>query len=200
MSDWFWYDPAHHKTNKMTCASSEDSDQPGYPPSLIRVFAVRLKKHWVDSYMYPLSAQRRLIWVFAGRTSFLSVLSCCSSFIKERNFYSRLGVYIILPRGPVSQKVHKRYHSCICVHCIYYTSTPFLENIFFFFFFFLIGFHLKIWCRCSIHFDIMLMMLNKLYLEKLKDPQLYYVFNYLFIESVGAGALVYCSIAVLHRL
>ena len=40
------------------CAPSEDSDQPGHPPSLIRVFAVHMKKHWVLSY--PLSAQRRL--------------------------------------------------------------------------------------------------------------------------------------------
>ena len=40
------------------CAPSEDSDQPGRPPSLIRVFAVRMKKTWVLSY--PLSAQRRL--------------------------------------------------------------------------------------------------------------------------------------------
>ena len=40
------------------CASSEDSDQPGHPPSLIRVFAVRMKKPWGLSY--PLSAQRRL--------------------------------------------------------------------------------------------------------------------------------------------
>ena len=50
------------------CAPSEDSDQPGHPPSLIRqpghppslirVFAVRTKKAWVLSY--PLSAQRRL--------------------------------------------------------------------------------------------------------------------------------------------
>ena len=29
------------------CAPSEDSDQPGHPPSLIRVFAVRMKKAWV---------------------------------------------------------------------------------------------------------------------------------------------------------
>ena len=50
--------PAHDKTNKMTCTSSEDSDQPGHPPSLIRVFAVRMKKAWV--LCYPLSAQRRL--------------------------------------------------------------------------------------------------------------------------------------------
>ena len=41
------------------CAPSEDSDQPGHPPSLIRVFAVRMKKAWVFSYQ--LSAQRRLI-------------------------------------------------------------------------------------------------------------------------------------------
>ena len=40
------------------CAPSEDSDQPGLPHSLIRVFAVRMKKAWVLSY--PLSAQRRL--------------------------------------------------------------------------------------------------------------------------------------------
>ena len=41
-----------------TFAPSEDSDQPGHLPSLIRVFAVRIKKAGVLSY--PLSAQRRL--------------------------------------------------------------------------------------------------------------------------------------------
>ena len=40
------------------CAPSKDSDQPGHPPSLIRVFAVRMKKAQVLSY--PLSAQQRL--------------------------------------------------------------------------------------------------------------------------------------------
>ena len=48
------YEPPHDKTNKMTCAPSADSDQPGHPPSLIRVFAVRMKKAWPLSY--PLSA------------------------------------------------------------------------------------------------------------------------------------------------
>ena len=38
--------------------TSEDSDQPGHPPCLIRVFVVRMKKPWVLSY--PLSTQRRL--------------------------------------------------------------------------------------------------------------------------------------------
>ena len=40
------------------CAPSEDSDQPGLPPSLIRVFPVRMKKPWVLSN--PLSKQQRL--------------------------------------------------------------------------------------------------------------------------------------------
>ena len=31
----------HDKTNKMACVPSEDLDQPGHPPSLVRVFAVR---------------------------------------------------------------------------------------------------------------------------------------------------------------
>ena len=34
-------EPRHDKTNKMTCAPSEDSDHPGHPLSLIRAFAVR---------------------------------------------------------------------------------------------------------------------------------------------------------------
>ena len=41
------------------CAPNEDSDQPGHLPSLIRVFAVRMKKPWVLNY--PLSTQRRLM-------------------------------------------------------------------------------------------------------------------------------------------
>ena len=53
------FEPAHDKTYKVACAPSEDSDQPGHPPRLIGVFAVRMKKSWV--LCYPLSAQRRLI-------------------------------------------------------------------------------------------------------------------------------------------
>ena len=45
----------HDKTNEMACVPSEDSDQPGHLPSLIRVFAVCMKKAWVLSY--PLNAQ-----------------------------------------------------------------------------------------------------------------------------------------------
>ena len=48
----------HDKTNKMACVPSNDSDQPGHLPSLIRVIAVHMKNAWVLSY--PLSAQLRL--------------------------------------------------------------------------------------------------------------------------------------------
>ena len=77
------------------CAPSEDSDQPGHQPSLIRVFAVRMKKAWVLSY--PLSVQRGLTWVFAWRTVILLVLSCRGSlgpgivfllYLVRRNIYS----------------------------------------------------------------------------------------------------------------
>ena len=74
---------AHDKTNKMTCALSEDSDQPWHMPSLIRVFAVCVKNtgswsaHWVHNEGSDQSGRMpRLIWVFAGRTCHLLVLSC----------------------------------------------------------------------------------------------------------------------------
>ena len=51
-------EPHRDKTNKMACAPSEDSDQPGHPPSVSRVFPVRLKKARILSY--PLRAQRML--------------------------------------------------------------------------------------------------------------------------------------------
>ena len=40
------FEPEHDRTNKMTCAPSEASDQPEHLPSLIRVFAVCMKKPW----------------------------------------------------------------------------------------------------------------------------------------------------------
>ena len=36
------HEPSHDKTNNMVFVTSEDSHQPGHPPNLIRVFAVRL--------------------------------------------------------------------------------------------------------------------------------------------------------------
>ena len=50
----FVFEPPLDETNKMACVPSKDSDQPGHPSSLIKVFAVSMKKPWVLSY--PLSA------------------------------------------------------------------------------------------------------------------------------------------------
>ena len=49
----FTVEPPHEK---MACAPREDSDQLGHPHSLIRVFAVHMKKAWVLTY--PTSASR----------------------------------------------------------------------------------------------------------------------------------------------
>ena len=79
--------PSHAKDNwaaswqniQNECAPSEDSDQPGHPPSLIRVFAVRMKKAWVLSY--PLSAQRRLWSDWADAQADLSLRWAHSHFV-----------------------------------------------------------------------------------------------------------------------
>ena len=73
------YKLPHGKTNNMICAPSEDSDQPGHPPSLIRVFAVRMKKPWVLSY--PFSAQRRLWSGWADAQADLSLRWAQSHFV-----------------------------------------------------------------------------------------------------------------------
>ena len=78
------FESPHDKTNKM-CR-----------PSLVRVFAVPMKKAWVLSY--PLSAQLRiwsewldskLIWVLACQTSILLVLSWGGSYF---TYYAIKGV------------------------------------------------------------------------------------------------------------
>ena len=61
------------------CAPSEDSDQPWHPPSLIGVFAVRMKKAWVLSY--PFSAQRRLWSDWADAQADLSLRCAHSHFV-----------------------------------------------------------------------------------------------------------------------
>ena len=63
----------------MACAPSEDSDQPGHPPSLIRVFAVRMKKAWV--LIYPFSEQQRLWSDWADAQADLSLHWAHSHFV-----------------------------------------------------------------------------------------------------------------------
>ena len=73
------FEPPHDKTSKMACVPSEDTDQPGHPPSLIRVFAVRMKKAWVLSY--PLNALRRLRSDWADAQAYLSLRWAHSHFV-----------------------------------------------------------------------------------------------------------------------
>ena len=83
------FEPLHDKTNKKTCVPSEDSDQTGHLPSLIRVFAVCMKKPWVVSY--PLSSQRRLWldWVDAqGELSLFWVHSHFVGFVVQQLIYA----------------------------------------------------------------------------------------------------------------
>ena len=69
----------HDKTNKMACAPSEDTDQTGPSPSLIRVFGVRMKKAWVLSY--PLGAVRRLWSDWADAQAHLSIRWALCHFV-----------------------------------------------------------------------------------------------------------------------
>ena len=81
---WSWKSSLRYMSRDMTkppkwVCTSEDSDQPGHPPSLIRVFAVRTKKAWVLSY--PLSAQRRLWSDWADAQAYLSLRWAHSHFV-----------------------------------------------------------------------------------------------------------------------
>ena len=73
----FWAATWQNQQNE--CAPSEDSDQPGHPPSLIRVFAVRMKAPWVLSY--PLSAQRKLWSDWADAQADLSLRLAHTHFV-----------------------------------------------------------------------------------------------------------------------
>ena len=52
----------------MICAPSEDSDQPGHPPSLTRVFAVRMKKPWPIEHPAKTDAQADMSLSFAHKS------------------------------------------------------------------------------------------------------------------------------------
>ena len=79
----------------MAYVPSQDSDQPGWASSLIRVFAVRMKKagslatHWAHSEDSDQTGRMpRLIWVYAGRKVILLVLSWGGSFKHWVEWYS----------------------------------------------------------------------------------------------------------------
>ena len=63
--------PLTCQANSLPIELPHPVDQPRHPPSLIRVFAVRMKKAWVLSY--PMSAQRRLRSDWANAQADLSL-------------------------------------------------------------------------------------------------------------------------------
>ena len=89
------------------CAPSEDSDQPGHPPSLIRVFAVRMKKHWALSY--PLSTQRRLQSDWADAQADLSLRWAHTHFL---GFV--MSWLILLKQCMTLLHIHKMYKGWLC--------------------------------------------------------------------------------------
>ena len=50
------FEPPHDKTNKMACAPSKDSDQPGHSPCLISLCS-RHEKTWVLSHLFEHTAK-----------------------------------------------------------------------------------------------------------------------------------------------
>ena len=85
------YEPPHDKTNKMACAPSKDSDQPGHSLSTWRKLG-SLATHWAQSEDSDQTGWiPRLIWVFAGRTVILLVLLWGSSFSLILKWANQIG-------------------------------------------------------------------------------------------------------------
>ena len=87
-------EPPNDKINKRTCAPSKESDQPRHLPSLIRVFAVRIKKPWILSY--PLNAQWRLWLDWADTQADLSLRWVHRSFCWFCHVAAQM-IHIFLP-------------------------------------------------------------------------------------------------------
>ena len=102
------FEPPHDKTSKMACAPSEDSDLLGHPPSLIRVFTVRMNTAWVLSY--PLSAQRRRWSDWADAQADLSLRWAQSSFV---GFVMRQLIFILLFTSVINYANY--FYTCLAV-------------------------------------------------------------------------------------
>ena len=102
------------------CAPSEDSDQPEHPPSLIRVFAVCMKKAGV--LRYPLSAQRRLWSAWADVQADLSLRWAHTDFVGfvTRRLIYHLKTFIWKYKKLLKYKVNQS--SECTVMCRFWTS------------------------------------------------------------------------------
>ena len=141
---------------------SEDSNQPGHPPSLIRVFAVRMKKAWVLSY--PLSAQRRLLirlggcpdWSVSslGAHAILLVLPWDGSNVQSLLL---LPVVFIAIQNLTTRKIKLKRHSdhadfCLGKHC--FTSN--WSGV-------LVPFFGRGWCKVARHMITVLLFVLRFY-------------------------------------
>ena len=69
------YERQHEKTYLLTCATNEDTNQHARPRSLVRICIVRMRKLCTSFQNVPaedsgqIARMRRLIWIFARRTS-----------------------------------------------------------------------------------------------------------------------------------
>ena len=107
------------QNQQIDCVPSEDSDQPWYPPSLIRVFAVRIKKAWVLSY--PLSAQRRLWSDCADAQADLSLRWAHRhfvSFVMSRLKWRSLSPTIIMKMWKILMMLQRNYEVKIWWFCL----------------------------------------------------------------------------------
>ena len=94
------FEPQHDKTNNMAVRQAKISDQPGHPPSLISLCCPH--EETLGPYL-PIECTSktdqtgrmpRLIWVFAGCTLILLVLSCRGFYFSYFNFVFQISSII----------------------------------------------------------------------------------------------------------
>ena len=120
----------------MTCAPSEDSDQPGHLPSLIRVFAVHMKKAWALNYI--LSSQQSLWSDWADAQADLS-LRWAHSHLLVLSYGGSSTIFFLLKFDFYIHLAWIKGHSIWKMNCIWkwmklkkhvkiYIKTPIKEN------------------------------------------------------------------------
>ena len=107
-------------TNNMACVPSEDSDQP-----LIRVFAVRMKKHWPLSHLLSAVKTDQTGWMFrliCLRQAHIMLVLLCSGSCGP--FFSCDGSFKLTSSGFVHCDLGRicflasRYRALVCLACL----------------------------------------------------------------------------------
>ena len=140
------YEPAHDKTCNKTCATSEDSDQPAHPHSLIRDFAARMCL--LQSQGYPKKDKRVSLPYLADVQANLSLCWLHKSYCR---FFVRWLIKMLIPQA-LLMRIHNIYSNRnknnICL------AIPLTKN----------------YVSCMIHYENMpIQMYRKFHLQKLKN-------------------------------